>query len=68
MRAATCGQLSVRMLKAMRSSWRLRCDSLEYGTAHSTADGTVLILGGIGADGQIVQQAENFNPETQQPN
>lgn len=46
---------------------------LPYGLQHSRAwhtattlpDGTVLILGGIGADGQVVESAELFTPETQ---
>jgi len=42
--------------------------SLEFPRMWHTAtvlpDGTVLILGGIGVDGQIVEQAEIFDPET----
>jgi Galactose oxidase, central domain len=36
-------------------------------TGHSATvlpDGTVLFAGGVGADGQVVQQAEIFNPAT----
>ena len=34
-------------------------------TATMLPDGTVLILGGIGEDGQVVEDAEVFDPETQ---
>ncbi len=35
-----------------------------YHSATVLPDGTVLILGGIGADGRIVSQAESFDPQT----